>query len=300
MTELGNRLKLAREEKGLSLEEVQSLTKIQQKYLQGIEDGNYTMMPGSFYVRAFIKQYAEAVGLNPDKLFEEYANDIPSNHEDQIPSHLSRSQTRKGTSGSSRMFSFLPTFITVIFIIGILAVVYFVAVTLLSENNDQSENNGTEESVGMEQQEGVSPAVEEEEEEDTSGEADDESESEEAIEEDTEESTENSDELTIENTGTAGSDTTFQLKGAEEINVTVNSSTAWVGITDENSNELISKQLTNQDGELSFDASEYDWFRIRIGSTAGTEVTINGEPVEFGLSTDVNPQNMIFEVEDEE
>ena len=72
MTELGKRLREAREEKNISLDELQEMTKIQKRYLIGIEEGNYAIMPGNFYVRAFIRQYAEAVGLDPDELFEQY------------------------------------------------------------------------------------------------------------------------------------------------------------------------------------------------------------------------------------
>ncbi|MCG6183460.1 helix-turn-helix domain-containing protein, partial [Anoxybacillus sp. LAT_26] len=68
MTELGKRLREAREEKNMSLDELQEMTKIQKRYLIGIEEGNYAIMPGTFYVRAFIRQYAEAVGLDPDEL----------------------------------------------------------------------------------------------------------------------------------------------------------------------------------------------------------------------------------------
>ncbi len=64
LTELGNRLKEARLAKGLSLDDLQAITKIQKRYLIGIEEGNFQSMPGNFYVRAFIKQYAEAVDLN--------------------------------------------------------------------------------------------------------------------------------------------------------------------------------------------------------------------------------------------
>ena len=68
MTELGARLKEARLAKGYSIDDLQEITKIQKRYLAGIEEGNYSTMPGAFYVRAFIKQYAEAVGLNGDEL----------------------------------------------------------------------------------------------------------------------------------------------------------------------------------------------------------------------------------------
>ena len=41
LTELGNRLKEARVAKGFSLDDLQEITKIQKRYLIGIEEGNY-------------------------------------------------------------------------------------------------------------------------------------------------------------------------------------------------------------------------------------------------------------------
>ena len=78
LTELGNRLKEARLVKGLSLDDLQEITKIQKRYLIGIEEGNFSSMPGKFYVRAFIKQYAEAVGLEPEEIFEKFNSEIPN------------------------------------------------------------------------------------------------------------------------------------------------------------------------------------------------------------------------------
>lgn len=86
LTELGQRLRQERESKGLSLEDLQKLTKIQKRYLLGIEEGNYEVMPGKFYVRAFIKQYCEAIGLDTDAIFEEYKSDIPSTQTEDMPS----------------------------------------------------------------------------------------------------------------------------------------------------------------------------------------------------------------------
>ena len=85
LTEIGNRLREARIAKGLSLDDLQTITKIQKRYLLGIEEGNYSLMPGSFYVRAFIKQYAEAVGLEPEALFEEFKGEIPTTAADELP-----------------------------------------------------------------------------------------------------------------------------------------------------------------------------------------------------------------------
>lgn len=67
MSELGQQLREARLQKGMSLDDVQEMTKIRKRYLEAIEAGDYKVLPGSFYVRAFIKTYAETVGLNPDE-----------------------------------------------------------------------------------------------------------------------------------------------------------------------------------------------------------------------------------------
>ena len=45
-------------------------------------------------LRAFIKQYAEAVGLEPEKLFEEFNSEIPIHMQEDIPEQLSRVNTK--------------------------------------------------------------------------------------------------------------------------------------------------------------------------------------------------------------
>jgi len=82
VSELGQLLKKARLERGISLEDLQETTKIRKKYLESIEEGNYKVLPGSFYVRAFIKSYAEAVGLDPTETLRLYRHDIPTPTED--------------------------------------------------------------------------------------------------------------------------------------------------------------------------------------------------------------------------
>ena len=67
-TTIGTRLRQARLNKNISLDELQQITKIQKRYLEAIESGELDLLPGSFYVRAFVKQYAQAVGEDGDKL----------------------------------------------------------------------------------------------------------------------------------------------------------------------------------------------------------------------------------------
>ncbi len=78
MSELGQVLQRAREEKGISLDDIQKATKIQRRYLEAIERGHFHVLPGHFYARAFIKSYAEAVGLDPTHILSQYQEDLPA------------------------------------------------------------------------------------------------------------------------------------------------------------------------------------------------------------------------------
>lgn len=78
MSELGQVLQRAREEKGISLDDIQRITKIQRRYLEAIERGHFHVLPGHFYARAFIKSYAEAVGLDANHLMNHFQSDLPA------------------------------------------------------------------------------------------------------------------------------------------------------------------------------------------------------------------------------
>ncbi len=67
-TTIGQRLRQARLNRNISLDELQQITKIQKRYLEAIERGDLDQLPGAFYVRAFVKQYAAVVGEDGDRL----------------------------------------------------------------------------------------------------------------------------------------------------------------------------------------------------------------------------------------
>jgi len=69
---LGNKLKTAREEKGLSLVQISNETNISSRYLDALEKEDYTPFPGEPYVQGFIKSYGEYLGLNPNELLSLY------------------------------------------------------------------------------------------------------------------------------------------------------------------------------------------------------------------------------------
>ncbi|MEB3221254.1 MAG: helix-turn-helix domain-containing protein [Candidatus Sericytochromatia bacterium] len=72
LSEVGQRLKQAREAQGLSLAEVSSRTRITVRHLKAIEEGLEADLPEVFYVRGFLKKYAEVVGLSPTDVADFY------------------------------------------------------------------------------------------------------------------------------------------------------------------------------------------------------------------------------------
>lgn len=64
-------LKAARELKDIPLQQIFNKTRIDIKFLQAIEDANYKIMP-EVYIRAFIKEYAKAVDLDPEATLKKF------------------------------------------------------------------------------------------------------------------------------------------------------------------------------------------------------------------------------------
>ncbi|MFV9503644.1 MAG: helix-turn-helix domain-containing protein [Oscillochloridaceae bacterium umkhey_bin13] len=72
MSELGARLREARERQGLSLAQAASDTRILQSSLVALEEGAYQRLPGDVVIRGFIRNYAQYLGLAADELIESY------------------------------------------------------------------------------------------------------------------------------------------------------------------------------------------------------------------------------------
>nr|WP_051910118.1 RodZ domain-containing protein [Lysinibacillus sp. BF-4] len=126
MTEIGTRLKEAREAKGYTLSDLQEITKIQKRYLVGIENGDYESIPGAFYVRAFIRQYAEAVGLDPDELLETYKNEVPSTPSMESTTVIPAQRQKRGGIGGSpsrQTMEALPKIMVGLFVLVIIIIV---------------------------------------------------------------------------------------------------------------------------------------------------------------------------------
>jgi len=64
-------LRKARLKKGVSLQQMAARTRIDIKFLEAIDNGNFSFLP-DLYVKAFIKQYAKAVELDEQETIKKY------------------------------------------------------------------------------------------------------------------------------------------------------------------------------------------------------------------------------------
>ncbi len=69
---LGEWMKKIRSERRLSLSETSKGTKIQAKYLEYLEGGQYLKLPADVYVKGFLRSYAAYVGINEKMLIKLY------------------------------------------------------------------------------------------------------------------------------------------------------------------------------------------------------------------------------------
>ncbi len=67
LRQFGQHLRRERELRGISLEEVAQVTRINQRYLTAIEEGREEILPAVPFVKGFISAYAKHIGLNPEE-----------------------------------------------------------------------------------------------------------------------------------------------------------------------------------------------------------------------------------------
>ncbi|WP_226534740.1 helix-turn-helix domain-containing protein [Fictibacillus halophilus] len=266
MTELGKQLKEKREEKGMSLEELQTATKIQKRYLAAIEEGNYDVLPGTFYARAFIKNYCEAVGLNYETIFDEYSHEIPQAVKETTTEFEPRSKRERSSVNEEN--SFLKRLIPILLIgVLIIAVLFFVWKFLLPDGNDQAKPGEDVKSVELDADDNKPKKKAE-----PKKEADKEETKKEEPAEKEEAATPK-----LTKIQTTGKVTTYEMSDGNELVIDLTASgPSYVGIKDETGKSHFDSQI--KEGETkSFDLTSAKEVTLNIGASHVTSIKINGE-----------------------
>lgn len=84
LNEIGELLRVTREESGVSLEEAGDDLEIKTLVLENIEDGNIGCFKDIFVLKDYIYNYAKYLGLDPDKIIDEF-NEYLFEYTSKIP-----------------------------------------------------------------------------------------------------------------------------------------------------------------------------------------------------------------------
>ena len=104
MFEIGSSLREARLRQGLDFPELEQTTKIRGKYLRALEDEQFDVLPAQTYVKGFLRNYAEFLGLDGQLYVDEYNSRYVIGEDEPVAARPRRSQpARKAPRVQSRV-----------------------------------------------------------------------------------------------------------------------------------------------------------------------------------------------------
>ena len=122
---IGEVLRLARINQGLSLDELQKKTEIQLEMLEAMEADDFDQLPGPFYTRSFLRKYAWAVELDERIVLDAYDSESMITYEEVDVDEDELTGRRR--SSKKNKTSFLPLFYFILFALSIVIfVTYYV------------------------------------------------------------------------------------------------------------------------------------------------------------------------------
>ena len=122
---IGEVLRLARTNQGLTLEELHKKTEIQLDMLEAMEDDDFDQLPSPFYTRSFLRKYAWAVELDERIVLDAYDSGSMITYEEVDVDEDELTGRRR--SSKKNKASFLPLFYFILFALSIVIfVTYYV------------------------------------------------------------------------------------------------------------------------------------------------------------------------------
>lgn len=114
---LGEKLRQAREERGLTISDIAEQTRISALYLESIENDDYRILPGGIFNKGFVKSFARTVGIGEQEALQDYAQLI-GNQDVKIED--APKTYRPEVLTDDRNSSNLPTIIVAVIILGLM------------------------------------------------------------------------------------------------------------------------------------------------------------------------------------
>lgn len=259
---IGAALRDARIAKGYTLDDLQQATKIQKRYLIAIEDEQFGDLPGDFYVRAFIKQYADTVGLNGQELLDQYNDQLPSTKTQEYVDRVNDDNPSRRSAQHTENERITALRRRVPIIVGVLVViVVLVGIWLASTNRAQQQNSN--------QVETSSVSVSGSSDSSSAKSSDSSSESKKAA-----------DDVSFKQVSTTGTDTTFSMTNAPaKKTVTVSTDqSAWSSVN-VNGTSVWQGTLASGGSHKVTLANDATSVTINLGNAPATTIKVNGHKV---------------------
>ncbi|MDO9573920.1 MAG: DUF4115 domain-containing protein [Candidatus Contubernalis sp.] len=248
MKEIGDILRNAREEKGLTFEEISEITKIQPRYLQALEEGETKMFPGEVYIKGSLRNYARVLNLDDAEIMNKYYQLKDQTQESPHKEHKEKREKPLYTSGDGIWKNLVVGILVILLLFGgIKGYQSFFGEyengrpvdSSNSGDNNQGEDNGSEEFVPPEEDE----IVEEPEEPQL---------------------------LLVEN---SGGDIVYELHHVEEINLELTfTRRCWIRLVIDNGD----REEKNYEPGEQVSRQAKDEVRLRVGDPRVIQVTVNG------------------------
>lgn len=283
---IGEKLKEARLDQGLSLEAVQLRTKIQKRHLEAIERNDFSIIPGSFYARAYIKEYAQVVGIDPQLIISEHESELPARGEDQSRdlSQMRRTKPKKSSTEKSPLAMLLPT----IFVILLVSIVgYIIWDNFTNGPPDESPDSVVENGQSPGDEVSLPPNDDSE-----PSDQDSDEEIEDETPEDQEEPEDESIETSIELLSYSNNESMYHLT-TDESDLTLSLETSnrnWLEIEDESGRSIFQGMLETTNSPMTFDIADLEVVYLRFGEPGAISIQINDQPVE--LDDDIPSSNV--------
>jgi cytoskeleton protein RodZ len=120
MGDIGETLRERRMALKIDVQEVEEATKIRAKYLRALENEEYNLLPGSAYVKSFLRTYADYLDLDSRALVDEYR--LLDHHVEEEPMVFASSKvTRTGSYGRWLIaLGVIVAILVVLFLAGVL------------------------------------------------------------------------------------------------------------------------------------------------------------------------------------
>ena len=149
---IGEKLRLARETRGIALRDISEQTRISMRYLEAIESDDYRRLPGGIFNRSFIRAYAKFIGYDEDLAMDEYARTLRERGESEEESSPKPYKSLVYTEDGGRRSPFMNLLLAIV-ILAVLSLCVWAGLHFYQRSQARKARSGTRQRIAPRQSE---------------------------------------------------------------------------------------------------------------------------------------------------